>query len=50
MHHGSVGTRISIAELDYRVGQIVDCVDAAGIANNTIIVFSCDNAAGLMKI
>jgi arylsulfatase len=34
-----------IAEMDYRVGQIVDCVDEAGIADNTIIVFSSDNAA-----
>jgi arylsulfatase A-like enzyme len=35
-----------IAEMDYRVGQIVDCVEEAGIAGNTIIVFSSDNAAG----
>jgi len=34
-----------IAEMDHRVGQIVDCVDAAGISNNTLIVFSSDNAA-----
>jgi len=33
-----------IAEIDYRVGQIVDCVEQAGIADNTIIVFSSDNA------
>jgi arylsulfatase A-like enzyme len=37
-----------IAEMDYRVGQIVDCVDGAGIADNTIIVFSSDNGAGLI--
>jgi arylsulfatase A-like enzyme len=37
-----------IAEMDYRVGQIVDCVDAAGVADNTIIVFSSDNGAGLI--
>ena len=37
-----------IAEMDYRVGQIVDCVDKAGIADNTIIVFSSDNGAGLI--
>jgi len=34
-----------IAEMDHRVGQIVDCVDQAGIAGNTLIVFSSDNAA-----
>ena len=33
-----------IAEMDHRVGQIVDCVEEAGIADNTIIVFSSDNA------
>jgi arylsulfatase len=38
------------AEMDYRVGQIVDCVDEAGIANNTIIVFSSDNGPGLIDI
>jgi arylsulfatase A-like enzyme len=34
-----------IAEMDYRVGQIVDCVDEAGIGHNTVIVFSSDNAS-----
>jgi arylsulfatase len=34
-----------MAEMDYRVGQIVDCVEEAGIADNTLIVFSSDNAA-----
>jgi arylsulfatase A-like enzyme len=38
-----------IAEMDHRVGQIVDCVEAAGIADDTIIVFSSDNAAGEIK-
>jgi arylsulfatase len=33
-----------MAEMDYRVGQIVDCVEEAGIADNTVIVFSSDNA------
>ncbi len=33
-----------MAEMDHRVGQIVDCVEQAGIANNTLIVFSSDNA------
>jgi arylsulfatase A-like enzyme len=32
-----------MAEMDYRVGQIVDCVDQAGIGDNTLIVFSSDN-------
>ena len=39
-----------LAEMDYRVGQLVDCVDAAGIAENTIIVFSSDNGAGLLEV
>jgi arylsulfatase A-like enzyme len=34
-----------IAEMDHRVGQIVDCVEETGIADDTIIVFSSDNAA-----
>jgi arylsulfatase len=33
-----------IAEMDHRVGQIVDCVEEAGIADNTIIVVCSDNA------
>jgi arylsulfatase len=39
-----------IAEMDYRIGQIVDCVDEAGIADDTIIVFSSDNGAGLIDV
>jgi arylsulfatase A-like enzyme len=35
-----------IAEMDHRVGQIVDCIDQAGLADNTVVVFSSDNAAG----
>jgi arylsulfatase len=34
-----------IAEMDHRVGQVVDCVDQAGIADNTMIVFCSDNAS-----
>jgi arylsulfatase A-like enzyme len=34
-----------LAEIDHRVGQIVDCVEEAGIADNTLIVYSSDNAA-----
>jgi len=33
-----------IAELDYRVGQVIDSVKEAGIADNTLIVLSSDNA------
>jgi arylsulfatase len=33
-----------LAEIDHRVGQVVDCVEEAGIADNTLIVFSSDNA------
>jgi arylsulfatase A-like enzyme len=39
-----------MAEMDHRVGQIVDCVDQAGIADNTLIVFSSDNGAGMIGI
>ena len=38
-----------MAEMDYRVGQIVDCVDEAEIGGNTIIVFSSDNGAGMIN-
>lgn len=35
-----------IAEMDHGVvGQIVDCVEQAEIADNTMIVLSSDNAA-----
>lgn len=33
-----------IAEMDYRVGQILDAVQEAGVENNTIVVLSSDNA------
>jgi len=35
----------SIAELDYRAGQILDVVDELGIAADTIVVWVSDNAA-----
>jgi arylsulfatase A-like enzyme len=35
-----------IAEMDYRVGQIMDAVKEAGVDDNTIIVLSSDNAGG----
>jgi arylsulfatase len=37
-----------MTEMDFRVGQILDAVDAAGIAKNTVVVFSSDN--GTLKI
>jgi len=35
-----------VAEMDYRVGQMLDAVAQAGIENNTIFVLSSDNATG----
>src|SRR5450432_1463527 len=35
-----------IAEMDYRVGQILDAVKEAGIDDNTIVILSSDNAGG----
>lgn len=35
-----------IAEMDYRVGQVMDAVKDAGIDDNTIIILSSDNASG----
>ncbi|OSP54241.1 hypothetical protein BV911_13845 [Pseudoruegeria sp. SK021] len=35
-----------IAEMDYRVGQVLDGIKDAGIEDNTIVVFSSDNATG----
>jgi arylsulfatase len=36
----------TIGEMDVRVGQILDAIQEAGIEDNTIIVFSSDNATG----
>ncbi len=33
-----------LTEVDYRTGQILDALKAAGVENNTIVVFSSDNA------
>lgn len=33
----------SLAELDYRVGQILDAVRDAGIEQNTLVIFASDN-------
>ena len=35
----------TVAELDYRTGQILDAIDQAGVADNTIVVWSSDNPA-----
>jgi arylsulfatase A-like enzyme len=35
-----------IAEMDYRVGQILDAVKEAGIDDNTMVVLTSDNAGG----
>ena len=35
-----------IAEMDYRVGQILDAVKEAGVDENTIVILSSDNAGG----
>ena len=35
-----------IAEMDFRVGQVLDAIKEAGVENNTIIVLSSDNASG----
>jgi arylsulfatase A-like enzyme len=32
-----------VMELDRQVGRVVDALDAAGIANNTIVIFTSDN-------
>jgi hypothetical protein len=36
----------TLAELDYRTGQVVDAIDQAGISEDTIVVWSSDNPAG----
>jgi arylsulfatase len=35
-----------MAEMDFRVGQILDEIKQAGVDDNTIVVFSSDNGAG----
>src|SRR5579871_1653016 len=34
----------ALTEMDYRTGQILDALKEAGVADNTIVVFSSDNA------
>mgnify|MGYP001175619184 CR=1 FL=1 len=35
-----------LAEMDYRVGQVMDAIKEAGIDDNTIVILSSDNAGG----
>jgi arylsulfatase len=35
-----------MAELDLRVGQMLDAIKKAGVEDNTIVIFSSDNATG----
>ncbi len=39
--HGEMAD--SLAEMDHRVGQVVDAIDALGIAEDTILMFGSDN-------
>jgi arylsulfatase len=38
----------TLAELDYRAGQILDALDELNLADNTIVVWASDNAAGTL--
>ena len=38
-----------LSEMDYNVGQVLDAVDAAGIRDNTIFIFTSDNGAEFFK-
>ena len=38
-----------LREVDYRTGQVLDAIKAAGIEDNTIVVWSSDNAAGYIE-
>lgn len=35
-----------IGEMDYRIGQVLDAIDEAGIRDNTIVILGSDNATG----
>ena len=39
----------NLAELDARTGQILDALDEAGVAENTIVVWASDNAAARLQ-
>ena len=36
-----------IAEIDWSVGEVLKALDAAGVAGNTLVMFSCDNGPWL---
>lgn len=38
-----------LTEMDYRVGEILDALDEVGVADNTIVVFTSDNAAAHLQ-
>jgi arylsulfatase A-like enzyme len=38
------GSTPIVSEIDYRTGQILDAIKDAGVADNTIVIFSSDNA------
>jgi len=38
----------ALAEIDYNAGQVIDAVDKAGIAGDTIVVFASDNGPETM--
>ena len=39
----------NIAELDRKVGEILDALDASGVADNTVVVFLSDHGRGLPR-
>ena len=38
-----------LAEMDHNVGQVLDAIDAAGVRDNTIVIFTSDNGAEFFK-
>lgn len=43
-----MGVPKTLAELDYRAGQILDALDELSLADDTIVVWASDNAAGTL--
>jgi arylsulfatase len=43
-----MGVPKTLAELDYRAGQILDVLDELGLGDDTIVVWASDNAAGTL--
>ena len=39
----------AVKELDFGVGAILSALEARGIANNTLVLFSSDNGASLFS-